>query len=99
MAHREVQPALRLSAVRPEFRALNPHNFSFKQSLGWCRTCEGLGVQKGANASLLIRDPNLSCATAPSVPGRSEGEQDFPGVSRKRWPIMAASRSTRHSSS
>jgi excinuclease ABC subunit A len=42
------------------FERLNPHNFSFNSPLGWCKTCEGLGVQKGANAALLIRDAKLS---------------------------------------
>jgi excinuclease ABC subunit A len=36
---------------------LNPHNFSFNSPLGWCTTCEGLGVQRGASLSLMIRDP------------------------------------------
>src|SRR5207248_3338303 len=38
------------------FERLNPHHFSFNSPLGWCPTCEGLGIQKGANAALLIRD-------------------------------------------
>ena len=42
------------------FEALNPHNYSFNSSLGWCPTCEGLGFQKGANANLLVRDTALS---------------------------------------
>lgn len=42
------------------FERLNPHHFSFNSPLGWCSTCEGLGVQKGASTSLLIRDPRLS---------------------------------------
>lgn len=42
------------------FERLNPHNFSFNSPLGWCKTCEGLGVQKGANAALLIRDASRS---------------------------------------
>jgi excinuclease ABC subunit A len=42
------------------FEPLNPHNFSFNSPLGWCPSCEGLGVQQGANAALLIRDPKLS---------------------------------------
>jgi len=42
------------------YELLNPHNYSFNSSLGWCPTCEGLGFQRGANASLLIRDPRLS---------------------------------------
>jgi excinuclease ABC subunit A len=42
------------------FEPLNPHHFSFNSPLGWCPTCEGLGVQKGASADLLVRDPRLS---------------------------------------
>ena len=42
------------------FEPLNPHHFSFNSPLGWCPTCEGLGVQKGANPALLIRDPQRS---------------------------------------
>ncbi len=42
------------------FEPLNPHNFSFNSPLGWCPACEGLGVQQGANPSLLIRDPKLT---------------------------------------
>src|SRR5262249_12919076 len=39
---------------------LNPHHFSFNSPLGWCPACEGLGVQKGANPALLVRDASLS---------------------------------------
>jgi excinuclease ABC subunit A len=42
------------------FEPLNPHHYSFNSPLGWCPTCEGLGVQRGANANLLIRDPALT---------------------------------------
>ncbi len=42
------------------FDTLNPHNFSFNSSLGWCRACEGLGTQVGANPAALLRDPNLT---------------------------------------
>ena len=42
------------------FEPLNPHHFSFNSPLGWCPTCEGLGVQKGASPALLIRDPKQS---------------------------------------
>ncbi|HYH68620.1 MAG TPA: excinuclease ABC subunit UvrA [Urbifossiella sp.] len=42
------------------FEPLNPHHYSFNSPLGWCPTCEGLGVQRGANPALLIRDPALS---------------------------------------
>src|SRR5262245_40861221 len=42
------------------YEALNPHNFSFNSPLGWCPSCEGLGVQHGANTALLLRDPHLT---------------------------------------
>src|SRR5262249_52909151 len=42
------------------FEQLNPHQFSFNSPLGWCPSCEGLGVQKGASPALVIRDPKLS---------------------------------------
>ena len=42
------------------FEALNPHHYSFNSPLGWCPTCEGLGVQHGANANLLVGDTALS---------------------------------------
>ncbi len=40
------------------FEPLGPHNFSFNSALGWCTTCEGLGVQTTARtggADLTIR--------------------------------------------
>jgi excinuclease ABC subunit A len=42
------------------FDHLNPHNFSFNSPLGWCPSCEGLGVQQGASPALLIRDATRS---------------------------------------
>jgi excinuclease ABC subunit A len=42
------------------FESLNPHHFSFNGPLGWCPSCEGLGVQQGASPALLIRDPRMS---------------------------------------
>ena len=42
------------------YEVLNPHNYSFNSSLGWCQTCEGLGFQRGANVNLLIGDGALS---------------------------------------
>jgi excinuclease ABC subunit A len=42
------------------YELLNPHNYSFNGPLGWCPTCEGLGVQRGANANLLVGDPSRS---------------------------------------
>ena len=44
------------------FDTLNPHNFSFNSSLGWCPACEGLGTQTGANPAALLRDANLTLA-------------------------------------
>jgi excinuclease ABC subunit A len=48
------------SSCGRSFEPLNPHNFSFNSPLGWCPSCEGLGVQRGANPALLIRDPDLT---------------------------------------
>jgi excinuclease ABC subunit A len=42
------------------FERLNPHHFSFNSPLGWCPSCEGLGVQQGASPALLIRDASRS---------------------------------------
>ncbi len=44
------------------FEPLTPHSFSFNSALGWCKECEGLGTQLGANPAVLIRDPKLSLA-------------------------------------
>ena len=44
------------------FEPLTPHSFSFNSPLGWCPTCEGLGVQAGANPAALIHDPKLTLA-------------------------------------
>ena len=42
------------------YEPLNPHHYSFNGPLGWCNTCEGLGIQRGANVNLLIRDGSLT---------------------------------------
>ncbi|MEQ1906606.1 MAG: excinuclease ABC subunit A, partial [Pirellulaceae bacterium] len=44
------------------FEMLTPHNFSFNSQLGWCRDCEGLGTQMGANPALLIKNMETSLA-------------------------------------
>ncbi len=44
------------------FEPLTPHSFSFNSPLGWCKTCEGLGVQVGANPAALLRDSKLTLA-------------------------------------
>ncbi len=58
------------------YEELSPHHFSFNSQMGWCETCEGLGVQRGAPAASIIRNPNralLKGAIAgwPSVDPRS----------------------------
>jgi len=44
------------------FEPLTPHSFSFNSSLGWCESCDGLGVQIGTNPAALLRDPKLTLA-------------------------------------
>jgi excinuclease ABC subunit A len=44
------------------FEPLSPHNFSFNSALGWCGSCEGLGIQTGANPAALLNDPKLTLA-------------------------------------
>jgi excinuclease ABC subunit A len=40
------------------YEELGPNHFSFNSQLGWCETCEGLGVQRGAPAGAIIARPN-----------------------------------------
>lgn len=40
------------------FEELSPHHFSFNSPLGWCPSCEGLGVQPGADPTMLIPNPS-----------------------------------------
>jgi len=44
------------------FEPLTPHSFSFNSPLGWCESCQGLGVQVGANPSALLRSPKRTLA-------------------------------------
>jgi len=58
------------------YEELSPHHFSFNSQMGWCETCEGLGVQRGAPAASIIRNPNRSLlkgaiAGWPSIDPRS----------------------------
>jgi excinuclease ABC subunit A len=41
---------------------LTPHHFSFNTRLGWCESCEGLGVQRGANPAAIVVHPTRSIA-------------------------------------
>ena len=59
------------------FEPLNPHNFSFNSPLGWCPTCEGLGVQQGANSALVIRDVQLSLRAGAGGLAGFDGECQF----------------------
>ncbi|MDW8241734.1 MAG: excinuclease ABC subunit UvrA [Thermogemmata sp.] len=42
------------------FEPLQPNHYSFNSPLGWCPSCEGLGVQRGVAADLLGIVPHLS---------------------------------------
>ncbi|MCC6493187.1 MAG: excinuclease ABC subunit UvrA [Pirellulales bacterium] len=44
------------------FEPLSPHHFSFNSSLGWCRACEGLGTEVGANPAALFRNMQMTLA-------------------------------------
>ncbi len=49
----------RLACLRcgTSYEELGPNHFSFNHQLGWCETCEGLGVQRGAPAGEIIKRP------------------------------------------
>jgi excinuclease ABC subunit A len=40
------------------YEELGPNHLSFNSQLGWCETCEGLGVQRGAPAAAILRHPH-----------------------------------------
>ena len=42
------------------YEELTPHHFSFNTRIGWCESCEGLGVQLGANPAAIVTHPTLS---------------------------------------
>ncbi len=70
------------------FEQLTPHNFSFNSPLGWCRTCEGLGTQMGANPAALLNDPKRSLAQGAVAL--------WPDVSHQvsQWMLAALARAT-----
>ena len=41
---------------------LTPHHFSFNGRMGWCESCEGLGVQQGATPAAIVVHPTRSIA-------------------------------------
>ncbi len=51
---------LACSKCNRSFEPLAPHHFSFNSPLGWCPTCEGLGVRQGTSHTALFRDPQAS---------------------------------------
>ena len=42
------------------YEELTPHHFSFNSRLGWCETCEGIGVQLGASPAAIVVHPTKS---------------------------------------
>src|SRR5262249_54297708 len=42
------------------FEELTPHHFSFNSRLGWCPTCEGLGIQRGTSTTSIAVRPDRS---------------------------------------
>jgi len=42
------------------YEEIGPNHFSFNSPLGWCETCEGLGVQRGAPEGAIIKHPDRS---------------------------------------
>jgi excinuclease ABC subunit A len=51
---------LACSKCGTSYEELSPHHYSFNSQMGWCETCEGLGVQRGAPAASIIKHPNKS---------------------------------------
>ncbi len=66
LADAETGEAMRFSQLRScmecgtSYEELTPHHFSFNTRLGWCETCEGLGVQQGASVHLIVPQPERS---------------------------------------
>lgn len=42
------------------FEELTPNHFSFNSPIGWCKSCEGLGVQAGGSGMSLSQRPGMS---------------------------------------
>ncbi len=62
---------------RASYEELGPHQFSFNSRLGWCETCEGLGFQRGAPESTILRHPGKSIF-AGALAGLTEGSLTEP---------------------
>ncbi|MCA9238303.1 MAG: excinuclease ABC subunit A, partial [Planctomycetales bacterium] len=59
------------------FEPLSPHHFSFNSSLGWCRACEGLGTDIGADPTALFRSLNMTLAEGAVLVWPGVGEPLF----------------------
>ena len=59
---RELMFSQKLACLKcgTSYEELGPNHFGFNHQLGWCDTCEGLGVQRGAPAGEIIRQPARS---------------------------------------
>ena len=59
---RELMFSQKLACLKcgTSYEELGPNHFGFNHQLGWCETCEGLGVQRGAPAGEIIRRPARS---------------------------------------
>ena len=65
------------------YERLEPHHFSFNSPLGWCPSCEGLGVQRGTQAAWVIRDENISLRAGALAGWPSlDGESPFAEIAR-----------------
>jgi len=59
---RETRFSQRRSCTQCErsYEDLTPHHFSFNTRLGWCETCEGLGIQQGTSVDIVVPNPRQS---------------------------------------
>ncbi len=51
---------LSCSKCQRSFDRQTPQKFSFNSPLGWCKACEGLGTEFGANQAMLVTSPERS---------------------------------------
>ena len=70
------------------FPELTPHHFSFNSSIGWCPSCEGLGMESGTNPAALLDSPTKTMAQGVSLL--------WPNVDQSvsQWMLSALSRHT-----
>ncbi|HEY3245977.1 MAG TPA: ATP-binding cassette domain-containing protein [Phycisphaerae bacterium] len=59
------------------YEELTPHHFSFNSRLGWCETCEGLGMQRGAGMATVIQRPGAALLDG-AVAGWDQVRADSP---------------------